>query len=183
MLHRAENVTITHRLVGFSVNKGYEIVSIGNREYQSTTKSHKDDFARAMERQLQYPVLVLKIDERTYWMFQNKFYWENEDLTAEQVYALLVAQQQRRRRQIETAQQIVAVGSEPRSSNQRTAIPDDIKHLVWIRDGGRCRRCGVTSELQFDHIIPVALGGGNSAENVQILCGPCNRRKSAGLTM
>jgi HNH endonuclease/Bifunctional DNA primase/polymerase, N-terminal len=80
------------------------------------------------------------------------------------------------------AEQIVAIGSEPRST-QRTSIPDDVKHLVWIRDNGRCRRCGSANELQFDHIIPLALGGGDSAENVQVLCGPCNRLKSAGLTV
>jgi hypothetical protein len=181
MLRRAEDVTITYRPVGF-FGKGYEIVTIGHRQYRSAAKTNRDDFARTMSSQLQYPAKMLEIGERRYWMFQDKFYWDNEDLTAEQVYALLVTQQQRRRRQIETAQQIVAVGSEPRS-NQRTAIPDDVKHLVWIRDGGRCRKCGATSELQFDHIIPIALGGSNSAENVQILCGPCNRRKSAGLTM
>src|SRR5262249_38150822 len=42
--------------------------------------------------------------------------------------------------------------------------------------------CGATNELQFDHVIPVALGGGSSADNLQLLCGPCNRRKGAGLT-
>ncbi|MGA3352888.1 MAG: recombinase family protein [Acidimicrobiales bacterium] len=33
-----------------------------------------------------------------------------------------------------------------------------------------------------DNVIPVALGGSNNAENLQILCGPCNRRKGAGLS-
>ncbi|MDE2133405.1 MAG: HNH endonuclease [Alphaproteobacteria bacterium] len=61
---------------------------------------------------------------------------------------------------------------------QRTTIPDDVKLLVWTRDGGACVRCGSKEKLHFDHIIPVAKGGSNVAENVQILCEPCNLRKS-----
>ncbi|WP_074466462.1 HNH endonuclease signature motif containing protein [Arthrobacter sp. SW1] len=74
------------------------------------------------------------------------------------------------------------MGSAPRNSSARRAIPDDLKQYIWVRDEGRCRACGSTTELQFDHIIPLAMGGSNNAENLQILCGPCNRGKSAGLT-
>ena len=61
---------------------------------------------------------------------------------------------------------------------KREPIPEDVKLLVWTRDGGACTRCGERSKLHFDHIIPVAKGGGNSADNIQILCEPCNLRKS-----
>ena len=57
-----------------------------------------------------------------------------------------------------------------------------MKQFVFARDGGRCRQCGAINDLQFDHVISVALGGGSSADNLQLLCGPCNRRKGAGLT-
>ena len=61
---------------------------------------------------------------------------------------------------------------------KRDPIPDDVKLVVWARDGGACVRCGAQRELHFDHIIPLAKGGGNSAANIQILCQPCNLRKS-----
>ena len=65
----------------------------------------------------------------------------------------------------------------------RTAIPQHIKAEVWQRDTGRCQECGLDgsggASLEFDHIIPIALGGANSATNLQILCRTCNGRKSA----
>ncbi len=50
---------------------------------------------------------------------------------------------------------------------------------MWERDGGRCVACGTDFELQFDHVIPFAAGGGDTVENLQVLCGPCNRAKGA----
>ncbi len=61
---------------------------------------------------------------------------------------------------------------------KRDRIPEDVKLLVWARDGGTCVRCGAKQDLHFDHIIPVAKGGGNSSENIQILCKTCNLQKS-----
>ena len=49
------------------------------------------------------------------------------------------------------------------------------------RDNFRCRFCGATSEqerLEVDHIIPEALGGTDSLNNLATLCQPCNRGKS-----
>jgi hypothetical protein len=65
-----------------------------------------------------------------------------------------------------------------KSGPKRDPSPEDVKLLVWARDGGRCVRCGSKQELHFDHIIPVAKGGGNSDANIQILCQPCNLKKS-----
>jgi HNH endonuclease len=61
---------------------------------------------------------------------------------------------------------------------RRDPIPEDVKLLVWARDGGSCVRCGAKADLHFDHVIPLAKGGGNTAANIQILCQRCNLRKS-----
>lgn len=65
-----------------------------------------------------------------------------------------------------------------KSGVRREPIPDDVKLLVWSRDGGRCGRCGSDTKLHFDHIIPVAKGGGNGENNIQLLCETCNLKKS-----
>ncbi len=59
-------------------------------------------------------------------------------------------------------------------------FPANVQREVWERDGGRCRSCGSTQDLQFDHILPFSKGGSSSTiENCQLLCGRCNRAKLA----
>jgi hypothetical protein len=58
-------------------------------------------------------------------------------------------------------------------------IPQDVKIAVAARDQGRCRQCGSTKDLHFDHVIPWSRSGTNTVQNIQLLCGPCNRRKGA----
>jgi hypothetical protein len=63
----------------------------------------------------------------------------------------------------------------------RASIPTEVRREVWRRDEGRCVNCGSQNRLEFDHIIPVAMGGGNTARNIQLLCEECNRGKGATL--
>jgi hypothetical protein len=56
-----------------------------------------------------------------------------------------------------------------------------LRILVLERDNFRCKFCGATSEqerLEVDHILPEALGGTDSLNNLATLCQPCNRGKS-----
>ena len=76
----------------------------------------------------------------------------------------------------------------PRSSQLRLRSEEDHAHIsydtrlfVWKRDGGACGHCGVTANLQFDHIIPRSRGGSGRAANVELLCGDCNNKKKARL--
>lgn len=68
------------------------------------------------------------------------------------------------------------VATEDRESRRR--IPRDVRQRVWQKYGGRCAECNADTYLEFDHIIPVAKGGGNSDTNVQLLCRKCNLAKS-----
>lgn len=41
----------------------------------------------------------------------------------------------------------------------------------------RCLACGSMEKLEADHVIPLALGGSNSIDNIQPLCHSCNAKK------
>lgn len=61
-------------------------------------------------------------------------------------------------------------------------IPVAVRGRVWARDGGRCVECGRSVseiELHFDHRYPYSRGGGNDADNLQLLCRDHNLRKGA----
>jgi 5-methylcytosine-specific restriction endonuclease McrA len=87
----------------------------------------------------------------------------------------------RREREVEKMQREVetleSCGSLEQAS--REPIPEHVRLFVWRRDKGQCVRCGSLERLEFDHIIPVVAGGSNTERNIQLLCEPCNRSKSA----
>ena len=63
---------------------------------------------------------------------------------------------------------------------KRRAWPKGRKEQLMRRQGNRCVYCGrrySAHYLDIDHMDPVAYGGSNDPSNLQVLCGPCNRRK------
>lgn len=61
------------------------------------------------------------------------------------------------------------------------AFTDNMKAQAYERQNGICPMCGKHfeyDEMEGDHIDPWHDGGKTSAENCQMLCKPCNRRKS-----
>lgn len=77
----------------------------------------------------------------------------------------------------DTFQTIFPAGVGGEQSNGRPAIPAAVRREVWRRDEGKCARCGSRENLEYDHIIPVSKGGGNTARNIELLCQDCNRSK------
>ena len=73
----------------------------------------------------------------------------------------------------------------PKAGRKRSRlVPRAIKQDVWRRDQGRCayvsddgRRCESREALEYDHVVPWALGGASDdAANIRLLCRPHNQR-------
>jgi hypothetical protein len=58
-----------------------------------------------------------------------------------------------------------------------------VRYEVLRRDGNRCRYCGNTAAegatLTIDHVVPVALGGGDDPSNLVAACRDCNAGKTS----
>jgi HNH endonuclease len=65
---------------------------------------------------------------------------------------------------------------EDRFANRR--VPDSMRAAVLVRDGGRCRKCRRSINLEMDHIVPISK---TEESNLQTLCRRCNRAKSKKL--
>ena len=54
------------------------------------------------------------------------------------------------------------------------------KHVLYGQQEGRCNGCRMDFPFKIfevDHVVPKSRGGGNHIENLQLLCGHCNRIK------
>lgn len=61
------------------------------------------------------------------------------------------------------------------------AFSDNQKRESYEKQKGICKKCGEhfeINEMEPDHITPWHLGGKTTAENCQLLCKDCNRKKS-----
>ena len=59
---------------------------------------------------------------------------------------------------------------------KRKAPPRGVKRIVWHRDDGKCTLCSSHYALEFDHIKPFSKGGGETPENLRLICRTCNQR-------
>ncbi|MFC2005419.1 HNH endonuclease [Chloroflexota bacterium] len=72
----------------------------------------------------------------------------------------------------------ISMATESNDIEHSRVIPASVKLEVWKRDKGRCIKCGSTTNLHFDHIIPYSKGGSSLvAENIQLLCARHNLEK------
>ncbi|MFE7093502.1 HNH endonuclease [Streptomyces erythrochromogenes] len=57
-----------------------------------------------------------------------------------------------------------------------------LRYEILRRDNHTCRHCGTAAPavpLRIDHVVPVALGGTDTADNLVTSCEPCNNGKSS----
>jgi 5-methylcytosine-specific restriction endonuclease McrA len=66
---------------------------------------------------------------------------------------------------------------------KRRTIPPKIRLSLFLSANGHCQSCQAKihpgQKWELDHIIPLALGGPDSLENMQILCKICHKFKTA----
>ena len=73
-----------------------------------------------------------------------------------------------------------AIGNNDPSVLNIRAFTDSQKRTAYEQQGGVCAYCGKKfdyKEMEGDHITPWRLGGKTEAQNLQMLCKDCNRRK------
>jgi hypothetical protein len=122
---------------------------------------------RAWRDQGDFPVFVARSRERQWWWWRDAFYWESGDFEPEDVRAFLVMLERDDEQGLEW--ELGLHRAEP--------IPDEVKRFVFERDKGRCLACGSEELIQYDHVIPSSMGGGNEPANLRLLCAECNRRQ------
>ncbi len=133
---------------------GRYAIASGTRVFELRWRRRSIDAIDA--RQLSEPVAMVRDGRRVLWYFHDRFYWEDDDLTGVDVAALVFQREERsapppgerplagcraapagRRRAREKA------CADPRLELRRKAVAHE-------RDGGACRQCGATFDLQYD---------------------------------
>ena len=180
MLKRDPTAKFLYRKVGFFHRKKLYRFQAG--KLQAVGEWEEENYRRLLEVQKTLPIDVWRYDanKRQWWMFNDEFYWEDDGYTKDEVKALILDKQAQKEKRVNRAVARISQ-TESEAENLRESIPDDVKLFVWQRDGGKCVKCGIQQNLEFDHIIPVAKGGSNTARNIQLLCETCNRSKGANL--
>jgi 5-methylcytosine-specific restriction endonuclease McrA len=139
----------------------------------------KSSFQDLKARQQNDPVKLVRNGRRVLWHFHNQFYWDDNELEAADVKALVLQRERREHQKLQTAHSLMR--AEANGTAGRVPIPTELRRAVFERDGGRCVECNSNFDLQYDHILPIALGGATTIANLQLLCADCNRRKSDSL--
>jgi 5-methylcytosine-specific restriction endonuclease McrA len=70
-----------------------------------------------------------------------------------------------------------------RSLGRGTFTATEVRQ-IGTNQGWLCAYCQINIGLvgyHVDHVVPLSKGGMNTADNLQLLCGPCNMRKAAKL--
>jgi HNH endonuclease len=138
-------------------------------------------YVRIVEAQIDEPQFLATWRDRSYWWYDDAFYWTTAGTYAsEDIKALLFTRQRNRERELEHAHAVLAASTSP-AARKREPIPKDVRKAVWERDKGKCVECSSDFDLQYDHIIPFSMGGASTVENLQLLCACCNQMKGGKL--
>jgi hypothetical protein len=133
----------------------------------------KTETANAMS-QSDYEPFYLGHDR---WLYQNAVYEVTGGHSDEEKKLLILEFADKDRRRFERLKNKFSGEKSDEVKYERTRIPEEVRIAVWRRDQGKCARCGNRENLEYDHIVPVSKGGGNTERNIELLCQDCNRAK------
>lgn len=112
-------------------------------------------------------------EERSFALYRDCLWSARRNLEPDQWGILIDRYIQR-----EDAELLALLRADQSSVDERERVSSAVRRAVWSRDQGKCARCGSRERLEYDHIIPVAHGGGSTERNIELLCERCNRAKS-----
>ena len=101
--------------------------------------------------------------------YRKKYYEENKEKIKE-----------KRKQNYEQSRCIVRNRRAKIKKSEGTHSRKDIEKILFLQKN-KCASCGtdVKKNYHVDHIMPIALGGGNGPDNLQILCKSCNLKKNS----
>jgi hypothetical protein len=134
-------------------------------------------FVRMAALQFDRPVLVAKRDGRRWWWYLDRFWWDDEGLSARDVATLVAGgDRDRTNRAAEAARNRASLFGEAPTTVTETFSPI-VRFAVWCRDRGRCVDCRSLLDLEYVQIVPYSKGGSRWVKNVELRCATCRERR------
>jgi multidrug efflux pump subunit AcrA (membrane-fusion protein) len=135
-------------------------------------------FVRLAALQFERPMLVAKRDGRRWWWYLDRFWWDDEGLSAREVAALVTrGDRERTDRAAEVARTRASLFGEVLPPDKEETFSPIVRFAVWCRDRGRCVDCRSLLELEYVQIIPYSRGGSRWIKNVELRCAECRARR------
>ena len=135
-------------------------------------------FVRLATSQFDRPMLVTTRDGRRWWWYLDRFWWDDEGLSARNVAELVLnGDLARKERAAQVARmRATLLGDEPPPAREEAFSPI-VRFAVWCRDRGRCVDCRSAVDLEYVQIIPYSKGGSRWIKNVELRCAECRDRR------
>ncbi|MGI4789815.1 MAG: HNH endonuclease [Janthinobacterium lividum] len=111
------------------------------------------------------------------WLYQDSIYGLSGSYSKDHKRLLILEAADQERQKFERLKAKFSGEQTKGIRHERERIPEDVRVAVWRRDQGKCVSCLGRERLEYDHIVAVSRGGGNTTRNIELLCETCNRAK------
>ena len=115
-----------------------------------------------------------------FWLYQDSVYEVVGHYSGEEKKLLVLDFADKERQKFERLATKFSKEQTEHIKHERTRIPENVRVEVWRRDQGKCAGCGSREKLEYDHIVPVSRGGGNTLRNVELSCGSAAEVRATG---